>query len=160
MNSPDSDRANSLWARASLCRVLLCGVTTLASAIVQANDLAPLRYNHPGLVVDLGAGLWAWPLPMDYDLDGDLDLVVACPDKPSNGVYLFENPDGSTFPVFKTPRRLDRATQNLQLSWTASGEPTVMGPGVVYEEFRKQGLKQPRRLPLPAKIHPGKIRAN
>lgn len=50
--------------------------------------LAPLTYNNPGLKVDLGVGLWAWPLPMDYDGDGDMDLLVACPDKPSNGVFF------------------------------------------------------------------------
>jgi len=37
-------------------------------------DLKRLKYNHPGLVVDLGVGLWAWPLPMDYDDDGDVGL--------------------------------------------------------------------------------------
>ncbi|MBT6641696.1 MAG: hypothetical protein HOB45_01025, partial [Planctomycetaceae bacterium] len=36
-------------------------------------ELQPLKYNNPGLVVDLGVGLWAWPLPMEYDGDGDLD---------------------------------------------------------------------------------------
>ena len=33
-----------------------------------------IKYNHPGLNVDLGVGLWAWPLPMDWDRDGDMDL--------------------------------------------------------------------------------------
>jgi hypothetical protein len=45
---------------------------------------------------------------MDYDHDGDLDLVVSCPDVPSRGTYLFENPGGSgperKFPVFLPPR--------------------------------------------------------
>ncbi len=54
--------------------------------------LQPLRYNQSDLAVDLGVGLWAWPMPVDYDNDGDIDLLVACPDKPSNGVYYFENP--------------------------------------------------------------------
>ena len=66
--------------------------------------LNPLEYNNPGLKVDLGVGLWAWPMPMDYDKDGDMDLLVACPDKPSNGVFFFENgtqdPKDSK-PVFK-----------------------------------------------------------
>ena len=70
--------------------------TITITAAVSADDrdwkLQPLRYNHPGLAVDLGVGLWAWPMPMDYDGDGDIDLLVACPDKPSNGVYYFENP--------------------------------------------------------------------
>ena len=53
--------------------------------------LMPLQYNNPGLTVDLGVGLWAWPMPMDYDGDGDMDLLVSCPDKPSNGVYSTQN---------------------------------------------------------------------
>src|SRR5215813_10592855 len=56
-----------------------------------SGELTRLRYNHPGLVVDLGVGLWAWPLPCDADGDGDFDLIVSCPDRPSNGVWFFEN---------------------------------------------------------------------
>jgi len=68
----------------------------LAAAVVSAQDspLQPLHYNNPGLVVDLGVGLWAWPIPWDVDGDGDTDLLVSCPDKPSNGVWLFENRSG------------------------------------------------------------------
>ena len=36
--------------------------------------LIRLQYNNPGLIVDLGVGLWAWPMPMDWDQDGDLDV--------------------------------------------------------------------------------------
>ncbi|MDB4617766.1 hypothetical protein OAH35_00340 [bacterium] len=65
----------------------------LSGAILAENwKLQPLKYNNPDLIVDLGVGLWAWPLPMDYDGDGDLDLIVSCTDKPSNGLYFFENP--------------------------------------------------------------------
>ncbi|MEZ6106093.1 MAG: hypothetical protein R3B96_08280 [Pirellulaceae bacterium] len=53
--------------------------------------LGRLEYANPDTIVDLGVGLWAWPIPMDYDGDGDFDLVVSCPDKPSNGTYFFEN---------------------------------------------------------------------
>ena len=59
--------------------------------------LTPLKYNQEDLVVDLGVGLWAWPMPLDYDRDGDMDLLVACPDKPSNGVYFFENPTAGSW---------------------------------------------------------------
>ncbi len=45
-----------------------------------------LLCNHPGLVVDLGVGLYAFPMPMDRDGDGDLDLVVSCLDRHFNGV--------------------------------------------------------------------------
>ena len=61
-----------------------------------AHALDRLPYNNPGLVVDLGVGLWAWPVPGDADGDGDFDLIVSCPDKPGNGVYVFENTTGDT----------------------------------------------------------------
>ena len=82
----------------------------LVSHLVHASELAPLRYNNPGLVVDLGVGLWSAPVPCDADGDGDFDLIVVCHDKPYQGTYLFENVSGDTatnkLPVFKAARRL------------------------------------------------------
>ena len=78
----------------------------------QADGLIQLKYNNPGLTVDLGVGLWAWPVPCDADGDGDFDLIVSCPDKPSNGIWLFENVTGDTavlkMPIFKPGRLLSR----------------------------------------------------
>lgn len=34
----------------------------LAFATARAEGLTRLRFNHPGLTVDLGVGLWAWPV--------------------------------------------------------------------------------------------------
>ena len=77
--------------------LLACCITASSEAALER-----VKYNNPGLVVDLGVGLWAWPLPMDYDSDGDYDLVVSCPDKPYNGIYFFENTGGNIkMPVFK-----------------------------------------------------------
>ena len=56
------------------------------SEVGWGKGLERIRYNNPGLVVDLGVILWAWPLPMDYD--GDLDLLVSCPDKPFGGTFF------------------------------------------------------------------------
>src|SRR5687767_6837724 len=93
-----------------------------------AQDLTPLKYNHPGLTVDLGVGLWAFPLPMDFDGDGDLDLVVSCPDKPSNGTYFFENPGGeSKLPVFKPAVRIGPGHHNIRVSHVG-GRPRVLIP--------------------------------
>ena len=128
-----------------------------------AAGLERLKYNHPGLVVDLGVGLWAWPLPMDFDGDGDLDLVVNCPDKPYNGIYFFEHISGDTaqkkLPVFKPARRLSKGLQNVQVSFV-NGAPLVLSPGTEYPDFLKTGLEKGRKLPLPANIHPNKVRAN
>ena len=76
----------------------------------------------------MGVGLWAWPLPVDYDRDGDLDLLVSCTDVPYNGLYFFENPDGSKLPVFKKPVRLGPGIGNLSVSYV-NGEPRFLVPG-------------------------------
>lgn len=131
--------------------------------VAAAAGLERLKYNHPGLVVDLGVGLWAWPLPMDFDGDGDLDLVVNCPDKPYNGVYFFENATGDTaknkLPVFKPARRISKGLQNVQVSFV-DGKPRVLSPGNEYPDFLKSGLDSPQKLPLPANVHPNRVRAN
>jgi hypothetical protein len=128
-----------------------------------AQDLTPLEYNHPGLVVDLGVGLWAFPLPMDFDRDGDLDLVVSCPDKPSNGTYFFENPGptGEKLPIFKPGVRLGPGHQFIRVSHI-DGEPRVLTPAREFASFRERRFDEPVMLPLPANVHtPGrKIRQN
>src|SRR3954465_1693514 len=108
--SPTSSDPGLRLMATSPCRILLAGLATAAFSTPTDAGLEPLRYNNPGLVVDLGVGLWAWPVSCDADGDGDFDLIVSCPDKPSNGVWLFENATGDTaknkLPVFKPARRL------------------------------------------------------
>ncbi|MEY4272004.1 MAG: hypothetical protein RL250_870, partial [Verrucomicrobiota bacterium] len=139
-------------------------LTFLAWAAVAAESgLERLKYNHPGLVVDLGVGLWAWPLPMDVDGDGKLELVVNCPDKPSNGVYVFKpgvDPARDPLPVFAPGVRISKGLQNVELSEGADGRPRVLSPGFEYPDFAKSGLEHGRKLPLPANVHPNKARAN
>ncbi len=139
---------------------LLFAALTLSAG---AENLERLKYNNPGLVVDLGVGLWAWPLPMDFDGDGDLDLIVNCPDKPYNGTYFFENASGDTgknkLPVFKAARRISKGMQNVQVSYV-DRQPRVLSPGNEYPDFLKTGLDHATKVPLPANIHPTKVRAN
>ncbi len=103
--------------------------------------LQPLKYNNPGLIVDLGVGLWAWPMPMDYDGDGDIDLLVACPDKPSNGVYFFENTTQDPkvkMPIFKPGVRLGKAGHNYQVSYV-DGKARILKPGYEFTHDKKTG---------------------
>jgi len=58
---------------------------------IRRGGLEPLRYNHPGLVVDLGVGLWAQPLPMDFDATA-ISTWRVVRRRASNGTYFFENP--------------------------------------------------------------------
>ncbi|MEM0927401.1 MAG: VCBS repeat-containing protein, partial [Planctomycetota bacterium] len=127
--------------------------------------LTELRYNHAGLVVDLGVGLWAWPMPLDYDRDGDLDLLVSCPDKPSNGVYFFENPSqdpAERMPVFKPGIRLGKTGQNMQVSYV-DGEPRILRTCWEYVPDSKTGwidFDRGHQIYPRANPHVGKVRAN
>ena len=130
-------------ARAEIRNIVarIAAVTALIGVFVSsggtAERLERIHFNNSGLTVDLGAGLWAWPLPMDWDGDGDFDLLVACPDKPYNGVYLFENPagKGAKFPVFKAGKRLGPAIADMTLS-SANGQPRLMAGRFELTKFR------------------------
>lgn len=134
----------------------LLGMLLLGAPAVAGEGLEPLRYNHPGLAVDLGVGLWAWPIPCDADGDGDFDLIVSCPDKPSNGVWLFENATGDTrnnkFPVFKSARRLSKTVRYLMPSYV-DGQMRVLAPGVEYPNFVRTGVSEPSKLSIGAEFY-------
>ncbi len=121
-------------------------VSTAASA-----ELERLAYHNPALAVDLGVGLWAWPVPCDADGDGDFDLVVSCPDQPSNGGWVFENATGDTaqnkFPIFKPGRSLGR-TRPYVLPSYVDGKLRVLTPGFEYPNFLKSGLQPSVALPV------------
>ncbi len=136
--------------------VLLAGVVSPAHAA--DSKFSRLSYNNPGLVVDLGVGLWAWPLPMDYNGDGLMDLVVACTDTPYNGVYFYENTGeidvATRLPLFKAGVRLGKAVGSPQISYVG-GKPVVTTPAAVYPDFLRTAFEHPAKLPAPANITPG-----
>jgi hypothetical protein len=119
-------------------------------------ELTQLPFNNPGLAVDLGVGLWAWPVVCDADGDGDYDLIVSCPDKPSNGVWFFENTTGDTakdkFPVFKAPRRLSGTVHYVMPSYV-DDKLRVLSPGVEYLDFAHSGTQQKVALPISPKFY-------
>ncbi|HEX4950363.1 MAG TPA: VCBS repeat-containing protein [Blastocatellia bacterium] len=147
---------NSTFTFLARANLLLIGGCLLLVSQAAAQGLQQLPYNHPGLVVDLGVGLWAWPIPCDADGDGDFDLIVSCPDKPSNGVWLFENATGDTtknkLPIFKPARRLS-ATRHYVMPSYVNGQMRVLAPGQEYANFAKLGLQQPMTLPVDANFY-------
>jgi len=145
---------------ASLFIIILAAFTTSASGAA----LERIKYNNPGLIVDLGVGLWAWPLPMDYDSDGDYDLVVSCPDKPYNGIYFFENTGGNIkMPVFKPAVRIGSGYSNIRPSYI-NGKARLLLPAKEIIDFHKpeNQFKNNRTIYPSANVHSskGRIRAN
>ncbi len=138
-------------------------IAIFSASHVRADGLERLKYNNPGLTVDLGVGLWAFPLPMDFNGDGKWDLVVDCPDKPSNGTYVFENPGTDTandaMPIFKVGRRISKGLQFAGVSFV-DGKPRVLTPAMEFPDFFTSGLDNGKKLPLPANVHPTKVRGN
>jgi hypothetical protein len=141
---------------AAAAAVLLLCLGGIDGTLRAEDELHVLRYNHPGLVVDLGVGLWAWPVPCDADGDGDFDLIVSCPDKPSNGVWLFENTEGDTkenkFPVFKPAKKLSGTTHYVMPSYV-DGTMRVLTPGYEYRNFTKTGISEREKLPIDARFY-------
>ena len=127
--------------------------------------LRPLRYNQDNLVVDLGVGLWAWPMPLDYDGDGDIDLLVACPDKPSNGVYFFENPSQDPklkSPVFRPGVRVGSAGHNYQISYI-DDQPVILKPGYEFPRDASTGrfnFEKPKKIYDRSNVHRNGVRGN
>jgi hypothetical protein len=133
-------------------------LTAVFSATLRADNgaLTRLPYNNSGLAVDLGVGLWAWPIPCDADGDGDFDLIVSCPDKPSNGIWLFENETGDTaknqVPIFRPARKLSAAAHYVMPSYV-DGELRVLTPGFEHPDFERTGLEQRVKLPIEANFY-------
>lgn len=122
-------------------KLLLLAITSV-TGVMQANaqeskpkpEFEIVKFNNPGLVVDLGVGLWAYPVPIDFDHDGDMDLVVSCASKPYNGLYLFENTSGDKIPVFAAPKRLTDGIEQFTVSYV-DGEPHVFANNKELRDF-------------------------
>jgi hypothetical protein len=133
---------------------------------VSGQQLKQIPYNNPGLLVDLGVGLWAWPIPMDYNDDGATDLLVVCTDTPYNGVYYFENTgeidSESKLPIFNPAYRIGDAENNVSVSYI-NNKPVITTPGKYYPDFKNSAFNKPLNILAPnaKEIFPnGRIRAN
>lgn len=124
---------NLKLAFSTLLLSLLCGVTMGQDVSGKPADFR-IKYNND-IVVDLGVGLWGIPLPMDWDKDGVMDIVVACPDTPYKGIYLFKNIGTNQKHLFdKAVLISERSANNIKLS-EVDGKYRVLMHGFEYENF-------------------------
>jgi hypothetical protein len=163
---------------------VLAALLALAPAARAASAPAPaatamprLAHQNPGLLADLGVGLWAWPLPIDYNRDGRMDLVVICTDKPFNGTWYFENSGDVDpqlqLPIFRPARLLGKSAPSAGISYV-TGQAVVTATasvkqgeifayrGNVYPDFLQSHFDRPTKLGAPERIltEPGNIRQN
>ena len=139
-------------------------ILLISASSIESGAFERIRYNNPGLVADLGVGLWAWPVPMDYDSDGDYDMVVCCPDKPYNGTYFFENTSGNIkMPVFRPAVKVGTGHRNIRLSYV-DGKVRLLLPGREIEDFREpeNQFNKTREIYPSTNVHnsKGRVRAN
>lgn len=139
----------NVYMRRVLLLIVMPFLITNCSSIDEVHDydLKRIKYQNPGLVVDLGVGLWSWPLPMDYDNDGDMDLVVSSLFVASNGTFFFENKsdENSNMTVFAPPVKIGPGKHHIQVSHV-NGEPRVTSQGTEYRDFRKKLFEDPVEL--------------
>lgn len=123
----------------------LLGIVTLAAALAAGaeQNFRRLEYHHPGLQVDLGAGLWGLPVILDYDGDGHDDLLVNSSGPQFNGLFWFRRPAGAgPFDAFSPPERLGAGNRGLHVSVDGTGKPIVMTPGKLHPDFQRSLLKE------------------
>lgn len=155
-----------------LRHLLLSCLGMFACGILQAQPaklpgrLTLLDHNNPGLVVDLGVGLWGWPVVDDARNDGHPDLFVVAGSSAQKGTFYFQNtgrkdPE-SGIDIFKKAVFVGPGANDITPSYTSTGL-RVTGAGYEYPDFLKSGVdtKVRKKLPFTAReVHPtsGRIR--
>jgi len=131
--------------------ITLVTVTSPASTQDQSVHFTRLKYNNPGLVVDLGVGLWGQPLPLDYNSDGQVDLLMGWDRRPP-GINLYKRTGtGPKAIEFDAGTRISDYSRGLGLQTSFSNGQWWMtsDDGRLYPRFTKTGIKDPIRLLKP-----------
>ena len=116
------------------------------TGFAQSKDELRIKYNNPGLIVDLGAGLWGTPLPVDYDKDGLIDIILSSPGTPYKGIYFHKNIGTLNDPLFDIPVKLaDVAYQSTQASYV-NDSLRVIRKGTEYQNFEEELFSNPKKI--------------
>ncbi len=118
------------------------------------DDYSIVKFNHPGLVVDLEVGLWPIPIPVDYDNDGLMDLLVSCTSVPNKGLYFYKNIGTQAAPLFDAPKLVDKGLTNVKASYVGN-EIRVMKSGGEFAGFKTNLFSKPVDIPVDVQPNAG-----
>ncbi|MCC6538704.1 MAG: VCBS repeat-containing protein [Bryobacterales bacterium] len=122
-----------------------------------------ITYGRAGVRGKLAVGLWAHPAPIDMDGDGNLDMIVSCPDRPSNGIWYFRNLATNAAPLYDRAEWLGPGKRDLVAAdFNGDGRtdlvfgPTNGEPGGYYNDPATHRLTQRVNIELPRGYHIGR----
>ncbi|MBI4893888.1 MAG: VCBS repeat-containing protein, partial [Acidobacteria bacterium] len=126
-----------------------------APAMVGVGDR--VRFGRAGVKGALAVGLWAHPAPIDIDGDGDFDLIVGCPDRPYNGIYLFRNIGSNREPLFDMAEWWGPGKKDLVAAdFNGDGAVDLVISGGYYSDVKKNRLSKFVPVQLKRDYHIGR----
>ncbi|HWB95491.1 MAG TPA: VCBS repeat-containing protein, partial [Bryobacteraceae bacterium] len=116
-----------------------------------------VTYGRPGVRGKLSVGLWAHPAAIDLDQDGATDLIVGCPDHPSNGIYYFRNLGTNRKPLFARGEWMGPGKKDLVVAdFNGDGKPDLVVSGGYYSDIRANRLSRFVAVPVVRSYHVGR----
>ena len=126
-----------------------------APAMVGTGDR--ITYGRIGVRNRVAVGLQPRPAVLDADGDGDMDLVISCPDRPYNGIYLFVNIGSNADPLYDRAEWLGPSAKELTAAdFNGDGNLDLVTTGGYYSDFRRYRLSHFVPVPLKRSYHIGR----